>query len=172
MSTLIEAKATFSFASVLFHQDISEEFCLNLLTTKFGNGLIFRNQYFPMKNYYSKEMGDADQLSRFLFLSPRLYDRRLIVEDKLWADSIEQQYSIEGKRRINLDVGFQSLEQVVLATGKPFTHRIYLDRGVYLDLNLIYENDSYKTLSWTYPDYAHNEFIQFFNWTRSLLLKI
>jgi len=171
MSTLVDAKATFLFASVLFHQDLTEEFCIELLKIKFGNGVIFRNQYFPMKNYYSKEMGDSELLSRFLFLVPSRYDRRNIVEDKIWADAIEQKYSNAGKRKINIDVGFQSLEQIVLATGKQFTHRIYLDRGVYLDLNLIYEGDSYKSLTWTYPDYAHHEFIQFFNWTRSLLLK-
>ncbi len=171
MSTLIDAKATFFFASVLFNHDMSEENCIALLSEKFGSGLIFRNQYFPMKDYYSKEMGDKNQLSRFLFLTTTPYDRRNIVDDKIWADAIERKFSINGKRKINIDVGFQSLEQVVLATGKQFTHRIYLDRGVYLDLNLVYEGDSYKPLSWTYPDYAHLEFINFFNWTRNILLK-
>lgn len=171
MSTLIESKETLFFASVLFHQDLSEEFCINKLESKYGPGIVFRNLYYPMKNYYSKEMGPSEELFRFLFLSPNLYDRRNIVTDKLWADSVEKEFSILNKRKINIDVGFQSLEQIVLATGKQFTHRIYLDRGVYLDLNLIYESDSYKSLSWTYPDYAHNEFIQFFNWSRNLLLK-
>ncbi len=45
----------------------------------------------------------------------------------------------------------------MLATGKNYLHRIYLGRGVYADLTLIYEKGGFQPLPWTYPDYASPE---------------
>ena len=42
----------------------------------------------------------------------------------------------------------------MLATGKNFSHRIYLRRGIYADLTLIYRQGRFESLPWTYPDYA------------------
>jgi hypothetical protein len=46
------------------------------------------------------------------------------------------------------------LERFVLATGKNFSHRIYLGQGIYADLTLIYRHGEFQALPWTYPDYA------------------
>ncbi len=59
-----------------------------------------------------------------------------------------------GRRTVNIDPGILSLERFVLATGKNFTHRIYLGQGIYADLTLIYHRGAFQTLPWTYPDYA------------------
>lgn len=170
MSQLIDAKFTFFFASLLYNNKYSEEYVVKLIEDRFGKAIILRSNYFPMKEYYSKEMGDVNSLSRLLILVPNFYDRRNLVKDKIWSDEVEKNHSDKNLRNINIDVGYQSLEQIVLATGKQFTHRIYLDHGVYTDLNLIFEGSSYKPLNWTYPDYAHSDFINFFNWSRLLLL--
>jgi len=45
----------------------------------------------------------------------------------------------------------------VLATGKNFTHRIYIGGGIYADLTLIYQKGAFQTLPWTYPDYADRQ---------------
>ncbi len=42
----------------------------------------------------------------------------------------------------------------MLATGKNYSHRIYIGRGIYADLTLIYQRGAYQALPWTYPDYA------------------
>jgi hypothetical protein len=42
----------------------------------------------------------------------------------------------------------------VLATGKNYSHRIYIGKGIYADLTLIYTKGGFTTLPWTYPDYA------------------
>ncbi|MFW6216734.1 MAG: DUF4416 family protein, partial [Desulfohalobiaceae bacterium] len=60
----------------------------------------------------------------------------------------------DANRLFNLDPGYLTLEQLVLATGKNFTHRIYLDQGVFADLTLVYSKAGWQTLPWTYPDYA------------------
>jgi hypothetical protein len=59
-----------------------------------------------------------------------------------------------GRREANIDPGYLLLERLVLATGKNFSHRIYVGRGIYADLTLIYQRGAYRALPWTYPDYA------------------
>ncbi len=67
----------------------------------------------------------------------------------------------DGKRQVNLDPGILSEERLILATGKNYTHRIYLRNGIYGDLTLIYGKGSYRTLPWTYPDYSDPRLIHF-----------
>jgi hypothetical protein len=42
----------------------------------------------------------------------------------------------------------------VLASGKNFSHRIYIGQHIYADLTLIFRKGAFETLPWTYPDYA------------------
>ncbi|OPX20432.1 MAG: hypothetical protein BZ151_03750 [Desulfobacca sp. 4484_104] len=43
----------------------------------------------------------------------------------------------------------------MLATGKNYVHRLYLDQGIYGDLTLVYQQGRFQPLPWTYPDYAN-----------------
>jgi hypothetical protein len=42
----------------------------------------------------------------------------------------------------------------VLATGKNYSHRIYIGEGIYAELTLVFERGAFRPLPWTYPDYA------------------
>jgi hypothetical protein len=86
-----------------------------------------------------------------------------IVEIKLRTNRIENDHLQDGKRQINIDPGYISLERLVLATGKNYSHRIYLSKGIYVDLSLIFHKGSFVPLQWTYKDYASPENIAFFN---------
>ena len=60
-----------------------------------------------------------------------------------------------GSRRVNLDPGLITLERLVLASGKNFTHRVYLGQGIWADLTMIYNKKTgWVVLPWTFPDYA------------------
>ena len=52
------------------------------------------------------------------------------------------------KRKINIDPGYISLGNLVLATGKPFAHRPYLGSGIYADLTLVYQRGGFHPLEW------------------------
>jgi hypothetical protein len=52
---------------------------------------------------------------------------------------------------------------MVLATGKNYSHRIYLSKGIYADLTLIFHRGGFGPLQWTYKDYASPAIIPFFN---------
>lgn len=121
----------------------------------------FEPSFNPLLTYYSKEMGD--NLKRVIFYASDFNSREDLVGLKIKATDLELKYSNENKRLINLDVGYIAKEQVILATGKPYSHRVYLDAGVYAELTYVFKEKTFNSLPWTYPDYAHDEKIKLFN---------
>ncbi|MGD9158673.1 MAG: DUF4416 family protein [Desulfobacteraceae bacterium] len=116
---------------------------------------------FERTRYYEKEMGWP--LYRRFITFKELIPPEKLVDKKLSTNKIEANYSSKGKRRINIDPGYICLERLVLATGKNYTHRIYLSHGIYADLTLVFNRGTFKPLEWSYPDYSDEESIEFFN---------
>ncbi len=116
---------------------------------------------FNFTSYYDSEMGPG--IRRWLWSFQDLVDRSVLADIKCLTNRIEQTYTVEGKRRFNLDPGLLTLGNFVLATGKDNAHRIYLKEGIFADLTLIYRSGTYRPLEWTYPDYADGELIGILN---------
>jgi hypothetical protein len=116
---------------------------------------------FSHTNYYDKEMGGG--IFRHFVLFAPLLERSFLPEIKLKTIELERQFAVNGKRTINIDPGYITLENVVLATTKGYAHRIYLNKGIYADLTLVFQNGTFKPLEWTYPDYAGEEVIALLN---------
>ena len=89
-----------------------------------------------------------------------------MVEVKLETNRIEDECLEDGNRKINIDPGYISLERLILVTGKNYTHRIYLSKGIFADLTLIFNRASFRPLEWTFKDYASPEIISLFNGVR------
>lgn len=107
---------------------------------------------FDYTSYYAREMGSG-LIRRVLTFRP-LVDQERLAEIKLATNAIEQAHAVEGRRRVNIDPGYLLLERFVLATGKNYSHRIYIGQGIYADLTLVYRRGTFEALPWTYPDYA------------------
>lgn len=116
---------------------------------------------FDRTEYYAKEMGWP--LHRRFVSFEDLIRPQDIVETKLKTNKVENDYLEDGKRQINIDPGYVSLERLILATGKNYAHRIYLSKGIYADLTLVFHKGSFRSLQWTYKDYASPEIIALFN---------
>jgi hypothetical protein len=114
---------------------------------------------FDFTTYYEKEMGGP--LHRRLMVFKPLVEQTELAAIKRMTNELEQKYQRQGQRRVNVDPGYLLAERFVLATGKNFTHRIYIGEGIYADLTLIYQKGDFKTLPWTYPDYADRRLIDF-----------
>lgn len=170
MSSLkIPSNALF-FVSVVYDQAYPINDFIKAWEERYGVGELFYPDFNPSFGYYSKEMGDS--LKRLIYFSSTLHPRDQIVEAKLWSTQWEMVHSKNANRSINIDPGLLTLENMILSTGKPFAHRIYLGQGVYADLNYIYQKGGYQTLPWTYPDYAHPEKVaKFEDVRRQFLLK-
>ena len=107
---------------------------------------------FDFTDYYSKEMGKP--LYRRMMVFEKLIEQLELAVIKGQTNQIETKYAVAGRRRINIDPGYLLYERFVLATGKNYSHRIYIGHGIYADLTLMYQQGAYQSLPWTYPDYA------------------
>lgn len=119
---------------------------------------------FTFTSYYDSEMGSG--IRRWLWAFSSLVDRGELAVIKGLTNGIEQAYTHDGKRMVNLDPGLITLGNFVLATGKNNAHRIYLSHGIFADLTLIFRKGSYQPLEWTYPDYADGTLIGLLNGLR------
>ena len=122
---------------------------------------------FGFTDYYGNEMGD--ELYRQFLSFKRLVSPEQLVEIKLFTNRLEEKERVSEKRRINIDPGYISIDSLVLATGKPSPHRIYLRDGIWADLHLIYQSGSFQAFGWTYPDYKSPALIELFNRLREVL---
>jgi len=142
-------------------KDLLEEI-INELSKIFGDiDWISPDLFFDRTRYYAKEMGWP--LHRRLVSFLELLPADSLVESKIKTNGLEQQYLDDRDRRVNIDPGFISAERLVLATGKNYIHRIYLSKGIFADLTLIFQKGSFRPLKWTYPDYTEAEMIAYFN---------
>ncbi len=117
---------------------------------------ISRDIPFVETSYYNEELGEP--IYRRVFSFEGLVPPQELIEIKIKTNELEDEFrDREGKRIFNLDPGILSLERFVLATGKEYTHRIYLGKGVWADLTLIFQKGQWRSLPWTYPDYAGDE---------------
>ena len=107
---------------------------------------------FDFTSYYTPEMGAP--LYRRMLAFERLIEQERLASIKLITNAMEQA-SVQGRgRRVNIDPGYLLRERFVLATGKNYSHRIYIGQGIYADLTLIFTKGRFEPLPWTYPDYT------------------
>ena len=112
-------------------------------------------------NYYEKEMGKGLK-RKFIFFS-NLINPEILPDIKIKTTELEIEYTVTGKRRINLDPGYIHPAKVVLSTRKDYSHRIYLRDGVYAEVTLCYLDHSFRPFPHTYPDFKSKEYIELFN---------
>jgi hypothetical protein len=120
--------------------------------------------------HYKDELGWP--ISRkFIFFNDML-DPGTIADIKLKTNEIEDAFSLNGKRRINLDPGYLTLAKIVLVSTKNYSHRIYLKKGIYGEITLIYYKDGiFKPHLYTYRDYQDKACTDIFLHVRELLKK-
>ncbi len=131
-----------------------------ILTGKFGSvDMIGPWIPFDYTDYYKSEMGSP--LFRRMLAFSDLVKQEDLAKIKIITNSIESEYAKGDYRIVNIDPGYMLCERFVLATGKKFTHRIYIGDGIYADLTLMYQKGAFRKLPWTYPDYADGAMLGF-----------
>ena len=133
------------------------EQCLAELKNEFGD-IDFESRIteFTYTTYYCKEMGTPLFRVFVSFAEPMARDR--LAEIKHITNAIEKRFAdSDGRRSLNIDPGLLTLENLILASGKNFTHRIYLRDGIFAETTLLFQNKRFNDLPWTYPDYGSDE---------------
>jgi hypothetical protein len=150
---------------IMKDQSLFEPLALEL-SSKFGSfDMVSSWLPFDYTTYYEREMGKP--LFRRLLSFRALIDQPDLAGIKLTTNHLEAQYSRDGRRRVNIDPGYLLYERFVLASGKNFSHRIYIGDRIYADLTLIYQRGAFEKLPWTYPDYADRPIIAFLEQVRN-----
>ena len=150
--------------------DVDREQIEALLEERYGKiGIASKSFAFTFSDYYEPEMG-ADLMKWFLVFEDFIAPDDL-VRIKHETYDIESQFTENQQRTVNLDPGLFDHHRLILSTGKPAPHRIYLGSGVYGDLHLMYIAGVYTGFRWTYVDYLAPENQAFFNEARAYFLK-
>lgn len=141
-----------------------------LLIKKYGS-IDFYSGVIPFNftDYYQQEMG-RDLIKQFVSFK-RLISPKDLASAKVFSNNLEDKFSKNKKRQVNIDPGYISLAKIVLATTKNYSHRIYLDKGIYAEITLNFQDKAFKPNPWTYPDYKSSEYLKIFQHIRQLYLK-
>jgi hypothetical protein len=121
---------------------------------------------FNYTDYYRKEFGSG--LSRKFIAFKKLIPSHSLAAIKILTNKIENGFSQKDQRRINIDPGYLTMAKLVLASTKDYNHRIHLNKGIFAEITLTYQNKSFQPLEWTYPDYRSGEYIRVFQQIRNI----
>ncbi|HMK43495.1 MAG TPA: DUF4416 family protein [Dissulfurispiraceae bacterium] len=116
--------------------------------------------------HYAPEMGEG-LLRRYVFFG-RLIDQGEIAAIKLKTNALEQRYSVDGRRRINLDPGYLTMAKVVLASTKDYSHRIYLGEGIFAEITMMQQKGRLAGALNCYRDYQDEQTLRVFSLGRVL----
>lgn len=114
---------------------------------------------FTFTDYYKEEMGN--HLLKQFYSFEKLIQPDELADIKSSTISIETDFSIKGRRTVNLDPGYLEESKLVLASTKNFSHRIYLRDNIWAEVTMRYEKGEFVTHPWTYPDYSQRLAIKF-----------
>ncbi|UCE41873.1 MAG: DUF4416 family protein [Candidatus Aminicenantes bacterium] len=127
--------------------------------------------FFDFTDYYEKQMGK--NLKRKFLSFKILIEAERISAIKHETNRLEEEIREEFKasrRIVNLDPGFLTPASLIMATAKDFSHRIPLQNGIYAHLEFLFGKDEVRTLDWTYPDFKHKDYQEYFLDVRRLYL--
>jgi Domain of unknown function (DUF4416) len=134
-----------------------------------------RSEIFPFDftDYYKKDMGT--NISRQFLCFKELINPEELPAIKIWTNELEDKIKHSSKfnvvRPINLDPGYLTHCNLILASTKDYYHRIHLQNGIYAEVTLFYQHEVFKNLPWTYPDFQTEEYKNFFLKVRTLYAK-
>ncbi len=155
MSQLKEPIPAHLFIAVMYTDPGKRDETVSLLTALYGPVAYASQPYdfSAISPYYDREMGRP--VIKELLVFKELVPRDGIIAIKEQCVALEDASMIAGKRTINIDPGFLTPENLLLATGKNYSHRIYLGRGVFAEITVLFTREGeVKELPWTYRDYA------------------
>ena len=138
-----------------------------IITDEFGStDLMSEIIPFSFTHYYNDEMGESI-LRQFVSFG------RLILPADLWeikrhTIELENSQRIGGRRIMNLDPGYLTLHSLALASTKEACYRVYVGNGIYGQAMLQYKKSKFLPFEFTYPDYADEKTLIFFDDVRQI----
>ena len=136
-----------------------EDACLKALEGLFGpRDYTSPRIDFTFTSYYDGELGTP--IARLFLSFDALVAPDSLADIKIATNALEEEFAVNGRRRINLDPGTLSLSRFVLASTKPSSHRIPLGKGIRAEIELMFEHGSFRPVEWTYADYRSPAYLK------------
>lgn len=149
-------------AGILYNDRVRYADLREALISDFGDLYAESDHYsFHESSYYADEMGET--LTRVYVAWGKTVAQDTLPEIKHKACAREALFAQHGKRNVNIDPGLLTPHNLILASCKDFTQRIYLRDGIYAEMTLMVKKGMLCPLPWTYPDYAAPRTRLFFN---------
>ncbi len=139
---------------VIYSDKAALDKALEILVSEFGEIDAVSEEFSFSKefsSYYDEEMG-GEGLRR-IYSFKKTVDPSRQADIKIRTNEIEEELSVDGGRRVNLDPGFINHGRLLLATTKKAGFRIPLKDGIYTEMTLFYARGEWHKLPWTYRDY-------------------
>jgi hypothetical protein len=161
MATRSDFKAVKFFCGVIFGASRPAELALDMLQGAIA-AVESRSAVIPFTatDYYRPEMGEP-LFRQFVSFKGLLNPERL-PEIKIGAMGLEARLAENGRRRVNLDPGYLSEANVIIATAKNHYHRVPLRDGIYAHMEYVLKDGRLNFLPWTYPDFRTDAYVDFF----------
>lgn len=148
------------FFALMYKDNEILENTINDLKNNFGNTISKSSEYdFNFTDYYEEEFGN--NLKKIIIVFDNKINKENLVEIKNKTADIEKNYSIENKRKINIDPGYVNSKEIVLASFKNKDFKEDIGEGVYAHKVLGIENGEIISFFHTFPDFK-NELVQNF----------
>jgi hypothetical protein len=156
-------------SALMYSDSISYKKAVDGLIKKFGLIEFESKEYkFNFTDYYKKEMC-SNLLKKFICFK-KLIKKGDLAHIKNFTIKLEEKYKKKGKRKINIDPGYITINNLVLGSIKERPHKVYLSKGIYADLNLLLKKKSCVNFPWTFADYQLKFNQEFFLKVRKNLL--
>jgi len=156
------------FTAILYRDDMWLDKAKKILVKHYGSIDLYTDAVsFRETDYYRKEMGD--DLKKVWYSFSDLIKPDSLANIKCQTHEIEESLKVESEqsgRVVNIDPGYIELSKIVLASLKNFSHRIYIGKGVFHEVTMIYKDKQFQELLWTYPDYKSKRMKDFFEQVR------
>ena len=159
-------------AAVTFADDKALQSVIDKLTAEYGPLSLSSDIFdFTMTQYYAGEMGE--NLKKCFYCFERLVNIEDHPDIKHFTNALEDEFARERDgalvRTVNIDPGYITLSKLVLTTTKDYSHRVYIGKGMYGEVELRYVKGMFVPLENTYPDYKTQEALEFFYRARDFL---
>lgn len=167
MGTVRKPQPVKYIVGFIFKEEAPKEKALLLLSRALGK-IDFQSRVLPFTHtgYYQNEFGAGLKRQFVSFEKPASLNKLAAI--KVLTNAIEDKLSVNKLRSVNIDPGYLDLAKFVLASTKDYCHRIYIGRGIYAEVTLLFAGNTFKPWEWTYPDYRSPEYIAIFNYLRQL----